>query len=82
MNVQQGMYYSYYKTIAESKNFIDGLTRINSDNLSEYPNVINAEAKYNLFPEVCSSNSNNPKNYLLQANKFVTNYFLKITNIV
>lgn len=48
----QGMYYSYYKTIAESKTFMDGLRKISHDNISEYGNVINAARKYSLLPEV------------------------------
>lgn len=48
----QGMYYSYYKTIAESKDFFDGMDRLSRDNLSEYGNVIDATKKYNLLPEV------------------------------
>jgi len=46
------MYYSYYKTIAESKDFFDGLDKITHDNLSEYGNVIDASRKYSLLPEV------------------------------
>jgi len=46
------MYYSYYKTIAESKDFFDGLDKISHDNLSEYGNVIDASKKYSLLPEV------------------------------
>jgi len=46
------MYYSYYKTIAESKDFFDGMDRLSHDNLSEYGNVIDASRKYNLLPEV------------------------------
>lgn len=46
------MYYSYYKTIAESKDFFEGMDKISHDNLSEYDNVIDASKKYNLLPEV------------------------------
>lgn len=49
------MYYSYYKTIAESKDFFDGMDKISHDNLSEYGNVIDASRKYNLLPEVTIS---------------------------
>lgn len=46
------MYYSYYKTIAESKDFFDGMDKLSRDNLSEYSNVIDASKKYSLLPEV------------------------------
>ncbi|KAL6438695.1 hypothetical protein ACFW04_004595 [Cataglyphis niger] len=49
---EMGMYYSYYKTIAESKDFFDGMNKISHDNLSEYGNVIDASRKYNLLPEI------------------------------
>ncbi|KAM0735340.1 C-mannosyltransferase dpy-19 [Formica fusca] len=49
---EMGMYYSYYKTIAESKDFFDGMDKISHDNLSEYGNVIDASRKYNLLPEI------------------------------
>jgi len=48
----QGMYYSYYKSIVESKDFFDGMEKLNRDNISEYGNVIDATKKYNLLPEV------------------------------
>lgn len=46
------MYYSYFKTIAESASFYEGMQKVHHDNLSEYPNIINAESKYSLGPEV------------------------------
>ncbi|XP_012530605.1 probable C-mannosyltransferase DPY19L1 isoform X2 [Monomorium pharaonis] len=46
------MYYSYYKTIAESKDFFDGMNQLSHDNLSEYNNVIDASRKYSLLPEI------------------------------
>lgn len=49
------MYYSYYKTIAESKDFFDGMEKLSRDNLSEYGNVIDASRKYSLLPEVTIS---------------------------
>ncbi|XP_011696089.1 PREDICTED: probable C-mannosyltransferase DPY19L1 isoform X1 [Wasmannia auropunctata] len=49
---EMGMYYSYYKTIAESENFFDGMDKLRHDNLSEYSNVIDASRKYNLLPEI------------------------------
>lgn len=50
------MYYSYYKTIAESKDFFDGMNKLSRDNLSEYGNVIDASRKYSLLPEVILCN--------------------------
>lgn len=47
------MYYHYFKVIADSKNFDEGLVKIRNDNLSEYPNVIDAVKTYSLLPEVC-----------------------------
>ncbi|KOC68559.1 Protein dumpy-19 [Habropoda laboriosa] len=49
---EMGMYYSYYKTIAESKTFMEGLRKISHDNISEYGNVFNAARKYSLLPEL------------------------------
>lgn len=46
------MYYHYFKTIAESNSFMEGLAKVSRDNLSEYNNVIDAGKKYNLLPEV------------------------------
>ncbi|KZC05765.1 Protein dpy-19 like protein 1 [Dufourea novaeangliae] len=51
---EMGMYYSYFKTIAESETFMDGWRKISHDNISEYGNVINAGRKYSLLPEVNS----------------------------
>ncbi|XP_031832588.1 C-mannosyltransferase dpy-19 [Nomia melanderi] len=49
---EMGMYYSYFKTIAESETFMEGWRKIRHDNISEYGHVINASAKYNLLPEL------------------------------
>ncbi|XP_033336493.2 C-mannosyltransferase dpy-19 [Megalopta genalis] len=49
---EMGMYYSYFKTIAESKTFMEGWEKISHDNISEYGNVINASRKYSLLPEL------------------------------
>nr|XP_012218263.1 PREDICTED: C-mannosyltransferase dpy-19 isoform X1 [Linepithema humile] len=49
---EMGMYYSYYKTIAESKDFFDGMDKLSYDNLSEYGNIIDATRKYSLLPEI------------------------------
>ncbi|XP_011500328.1 PREDICTED: probable C-mannosyltransferase DPY19L1 [Ceratosolen solmsi marchali] len=49
---EMGFYYSYYKTLTESESFLEGMDRINHDNLSQYPQITNAEKKYNLVPEI------------------------------
>ncbi|XP_043482068.1 probable C-mannosyltransferase DPY19L1 [Leptopilina heterotoma] len=49
---EMGMYYSYYKIIAEANNISSGIEKLLSDNISEYPNVIDATMKYSLLPEV------------------------------
>ncbi|KAG7209794.1 hypothetical protein KM043_011412 [Ampulex compressa] len=49
---EMGMYYSYYKTIAESNDLEEGINKLWHDTLSEYGNVINAARKYNLLPEI------------------------------
>ena len=49
---EMGMYYSYYKTIAGSETFAEGLWKVSYDNISEYGNVIDASRKYSLLPEL------------------------------
>ena len=46
------MYYSYYKTLVEAENILEGFKKVESDNISEYPNVIDATQKYSILPEV------------------------------
>lgn len=46
------MYYSYYKTIVESKDVLEGMMKLKHDNLSEYGNIVNAVEKYTILPEV------------------------------
>ncbi|XP_020284108.1 C-mannosyltransferase dpy-19 isoform X2 [Pseudomyrmex gracilis] len=46
------MYYSYYKTIVESKDVLEGMMKLKHDNLSEYGNIVNAVEKYTILPEI------------------------------
>ncbi|KAJ8687105.1 hypothetical protein QAD02_022899 [Eretmocerus hayati] len=49
---EMGMYFSYFKSIADSESFILGISRINHDNISQYPSIIDAQSEYNIAPEI------------------------------
>ncbi|XP_066282351.1 protein C-mannosyl-transferase DPY19L1-like [Branchiostoma lanceolatum] len=49
---EMGLYYSYFKTIAESRTFLEGLHSVMYDNVTEYPTTINVLKRFNLYPEV------------------------------
>jgi hypothetical protein len=49
---EMGLYYSYYKTMVQSKSFFSGLYSVMNDNVTEYPDTINTLKRFNLYPEV------------------------------
>lgn len=67
------MYYHYFKVIAESDTFAQGLNKIMNDELSEYPKTLNACSKYTLMPEVSRvhfEKKNRKPQYLLYLRRF------------
>ncbi|KAK6620588.1 hypothetical protein RUM43_010880 [Polyplax serrata] len=47
-----GFYYHYYKKIVSAPTFELGLSALLQDNQTEYPEVINALQRFNLYPEI------------------------------
>lgn len=49
---EMGLYYSYYKTIAEAPSLFSGLHDVVRCNITEYPDTVNVLRRFNLYPEM------------------------------
>ncbi|XP_067126901.1 protein C-mannosyl-transferase DPY19L3-like [Centruroides vittatus] len=49
---EQGLYYSYYKQLVQSKNFEEGLFHLTHDRITEHGRTVNVMEKFNLYPEI------------------------------
>ncbi|ESO01049.1 hypothetical protein HELRODRAFT_82169, partial [Helobdella robusta] len=49
---EAGFYYSFYKNLINETSLIDGLKKLTNDSSIEYPDVINALQRFNIYPEV------------------------------
>ncbi|XP_059616434.1 C-mannosyltransferase dpy-19 homolog [Phlebotomus argentipes] len=52
---EHGLYYSFYKRLAEAKSFAGGLEKLIHDNLTEYPSTINSIHKFHIYPEILAA---------------------------
>lgn len=52
LQTENGFYFSYYRELLHARTFVEGLKRIIWDARSEYPDVINALRRFNLYQEV------------------------------
>jgi len=52
LTFSKGLYYSYYKTMAEAPSVMSGLHDLVRCNITEYPDKVNVLRRFNLYPEV------------------------------
>ncbi|XP_043222008.1 probable C-mannosyltransferase DPY19L1 [Amphibalanus amphitrite] len=52
LRTEMGMYYSYFKTLAEAPDLVSGIELLMEDRLVEAPSTVNALQRFNLYPEV------------------------------
>ena len=69
---EMGLYYSYYKTIAEAPTFGQGLQSIVQCNLTEYPDTVNVLRRFNLQPELILGASFRVFDWFTKLNKIRT----------
>jgi len=61
---EMGLYYSYFKTIVEADTLLDGAAELYSNNITEYPLVINTLKRFNLYPELVLGTLYRSLNYM------------------
>ena len=49
---EMAMYYAYYKDIIAAPSFAEGISYVLNDDLTEYPDTINAIQRFNIYPEI------------------------------
>lgn len=49
---EQGLYYSYYKQLVQSKNLEEGFFHLTHDRITEHGRTVNVLEKFNLYPEI------------------------------
>lgn len=71
---EQGLYYSYYKSIINAPSFKSGLNDVLQDTVTEHPSTFNVLKRFNLWPEVVAAAS-----YRLFVKSLAEGFFKKRT---